>query len=224
MTSNAGDTPHRRLDSERRDAARQIIRSTLRLAAGAASGFPPEADLLLALENLGVLAREAIDAEFPVRHTVDDMEARLDWFHMLYFLSRTKAFPALDQLGVALAELDRGRHPESLKPFYTGKGSGARTTPLELTVQQQAVEAADRVASFCVKDEERDTIFASCGVSARTIERYRESCMKGWPIYWPREDACAELDRGAAEDALRSAMQHAKLLQAERPSKSARAK
>jgi hypothetical protein len=223
MSDDPIDAVDATLPASTAEAARQILRSALRLAAGRNAGFPPLADLHLILENLGRLARDTIEAEFPVEHGIDDLEGRSDWFRIVSFLAGTGAFPALNQLAIALSELDRGRQPDSLKPFYTGKGSGARTTHFELMVQQQAVEAADRVASFCVKDEERDAIFKSCGASARTIERYRESCTKGWPMYWPREDACADLDRDQAEDALRLAMQHAKLLQASRPSKAARA-
>jgi hypothetical protein len=209
--------------AERYEAATQIVRSTMRLVERAPTRFPPIADLLLIIENLGNLARDVIEAEFPVEYGIEDLEGRSNWFKTVSFLAMTGAFPALEQLAAALSDLDRGRQPESLKPFYTGKGSGARTTHFELMVQQQAVEAADRVASFCVKDEERDAAFQACGATARTIERYRESCLKGWPMYWPRQDACVVLERDEAESALRGAMQRAKLLKNTRPSKASRA-
>lgn len=219
--SGAGDAP---LPLKRKEAAEHIFRSTARLTLGDYSGpHTPFSDCLQIIRNAGILAREAIDEEFPLAVDAEDPAARASWFRTIYFLATTGAFPALNQIMVAFSELDRGRQPESLKPSYTGRGSGARTTSLELTIQQQAVEAADRVASFCVKNEERDAVFRSCGTTARTIDRYRDSCEKGWPIYWPRPEAFAELDRGQAEQALREAIQHAKLLQSTRPSKSTRA-
>jgi hypothetical protein len=223
MSDDPIDTVSSRLPKEKAEATTQILRSTVRLAVGSADGFPPLADLLMIIENLGKLARDTIDEEFPVKHSVDDLEGRSNWFRIVSFLANTGAFPPLNSLAVALSELDRGRQPDSLKPFYTGQGSGSRIPHFELTVQQQAVEAADRVASFCSKDEQRDAEFRDCGVSARTIERYRESCMKGWPMFWPRDDALADHDLPQAREALRSAMKHAKLLQNTRPSKAARA-
>lgn len=205
------------------EAAKQIIRSAVRLAQRTPGGFPAIADVFLILQSLRHLAGEAIETEFAEVRGPDHAAARLSWFRTISFLCATGTFPALEQLALALSDLDRGRQPESLKPFYTGRGSGARTTHYELKVQKGVVEAADRIASLCVKDEERDAHLAECGTSKRTVERYRESCRKGWPMFWPEDRTCIDLDIDQAKSALRTFVQQAKILAEARPSKSVRA-
>ena len=200
-----------------------IARSAARLLETNPGSLMALADLHIILENLGVLARDTIAAEFPTEHHVDELEGRSNWWRPVSFLTGTGLFPGLNDLAVTLSELDRGRQPESLKPLLTGRGSGARTTHHELMVQRHVVEAADRVGELSFKDEERDAHLAQCGTSKRTVERYRESCLKGWPMFWPREEVCATMDLEEAKDTLRMFVQHAKLLADARPSKSVRA-
>ncbi len=208
---------------DRRVAALRIARSAARLVDADPQSHIALADLMQILENLGILARETINAEFPVQHSLDDAEGRNNWWRAVSFLSATGLFPGIQDLSVALSELDRGRQPESLKPMLTGRGSGARTTHYELYIQKRAVEAADRIGSFCLKDEERDAHLAECGATKRTIERYRESCLKAWPMFWPENDDAGDVNFEAAKQDLRTLMQQAKLLAEERPSKARRA-
>lgn len=171
-----------------------IMRSATRLAV-----LPPESPLALTnvfnvLENLGVLARRTMELQFPADESVDEVEGRRNWLTAVLFLSAANLFPGMNDLFLALSELQRGRQLPSIMPIIAGKGSGSRTTYQELTVQKRAVEAGERISQTCVKDAERDVLLRSCGTSQWTLDGYRKACNEAAPIYWIEKDAYSGLE------------------------------
>lgn len=184
------------------DTAAKIMRAAQRLTV-----LPPEsplalANILIILEQLGTLARGTIEIEFPAVDSLDEIEGRNNWMRTLHFLAATNLFPGINDLFLALSELNRGRQLPSLKPLITGKGSGSRTTYQELAIQKQAVELGNRISAFATKDAEREQRFRDCGTSQWTLDSYRKSCNDAAPIYWPEEDAFSNLGPEEAESFL----------------------
>lgn len=187
-------------DQARRDwAAFLIARSARRLVETDPDQRIALADILIVLSELGVLARETIDAEFPAEESIDEMEGRLNWKRTLLFLDTAKLFPGIRGLLTALGELNRGRRPESLAPLIAGKGSGSRTTHRKLPHMKSAVEAGDRIAALCVKQAERDKRLKDCGTTAWSLDRYRAACNEAAPHFWIDEMACRDLSIEEAE-------------------------
>ena len=202
--------------------ARELAATRVALAASRLLEAEPESlealrDVMVIVEQLGVLARRTLQAEFPCEHDASQIESRFEWEKIVFFLTSTGIFPGLENMLIGLAELDRGRQPASLKPFTTGKGSGSRTTHEELFVHKRVVEAADRLKELCVKDAERETRLKACGTNGWTIERYREACAQAAPPFWIQADTYSYLGLDDVETLIRELIVIAKDLRDHRP-------
>lgn len=208
------------LPDPRELAATRVGLAAMRLLEAKPESLEALRDVMVIFEQLGVLARTTLQSEFPCEHDASQIESRFEWEKIVFFLTSTGIFPGLENMLIGLAELDRGRHPESLKPFTTGKGSGSRTTYEELFVHKRVVEAADRLKDLCVKDAERETRLKACGTNGWTIERYREACAQAAPPFWVEAGAYSYLGLDDTEILIKGLIVMAKDLRAHRPRRS----
>jgi len=74
-------------------AAWLIARSAARPVTSSANSPLARADLLIIRENLRKLARGTIEAEFPSKHHIDELEGRTNWLRAFSFLAMTELFP-----------------------------------------------------------------------------------------------------------------------------------
>lgn len=197
---------------ELRRSALQITRSASLLATEGHGQPDALANVLLIIQELGVLARDVIDREFPVSESIETLEGRRNWMRLLYMLSRVGTFPGLTQLHLVLGELSRGHQLASVKPLIAGSGTKPRKLWEELLIHKRAVEAADRLDADGKFFDEKEAVLKECGTTHATIETYRQACMLGIPQLWPENGAMSHLSFEDTKAELKSSIASAKYL------------
>jgi len=163
-------------------------------------------EIYFILRLVGKLGGVTLNKFFPVDWAIEDIEGRRNWLTAVSFLSITGLIGGLNELELAMFELNRGRQLASMAPLLTGKGSGKRTSYGEIFLRKKAIEFAARVASFCVKDAELVAKLKECGLSRRTLERFKEDFVAAPPPFQIREGAADCLSQAQAEAALKETM------------------